>query len=410
MGAKPPSWPDAKRHRQLIHRHGAAFIRHLLAQLRTDQLSVAAVAEQLEISRRRCYQLYHDYLQACARRQQAQWAPGGSGGDHRPAWPAAAEELLRKLLSARPPASYSFTASEVHRRLGLKLARAQVRRWARQNDLAVHTRPARPKAPVKRWQRQAIGELWQLDASPHPWFPGSSIQYPLLDLIDDCSRLVTGAKLYEREGLLAYFDLLPAAFTQYGLPLALYVDCHSIFLAQQPDVLTQLGWALKFYDVSLLYAPTPQAKGKVERLHLFWQNRLPALFAAESVNDVPQANPWVAQLREHHNLQEKHRELAMTPHQAWTLAQQEGRCVLRPKPPCPWWPYVWSVRVSVKVASDGTVPIGSQRLKISVPPGTKVVRCHHPDGTYSILAEAPRKNTKPLVLLRYGPSQNTPHL
>ena len=404
MGAKPPSCAHAKRSRQLIHRHGAPFIRHLLAQLRTHHLSVGAVAEQLEISRRRCYELYHDYLRACARRQQAQWTPGRSGGDHRPAWPTAVQELLRKLLAARPPASYSFAASEVHRRLGRPLARAQVRRWAHQHGLAVHTRPVRPKAPVKRWQRQAIGELWQLDASPHPWFPDSPLQYPLLDLIDDCSRLVTGAKLYAREDLLAYFDLLPAAFAQYGLPLALYVDCHSFFLAQQPDALTQLGWALKFYDVSLLYAPTPQAKGKIERLHLFWQNRLPALFAAESLNDVPQANPWVASLREHHNLHEPHRELAMTPHQAWTLAQQEGRCVLRPKPACPWWPYVWSLRAPAKVASDGTVPIASQRLKIPAPPGTKLVRCQHPDGSFSVLTQAPRKDTKPCVLLRYGPS------
>ena len=325
-------------------------------------MSVVAVAEQLEISRRRCYELYHDYLQACGRRQQAGWAPGCSGGDHQPAWPTAVEQLLRKLLGARPPASYSFAASEVHRRLGVELARAQVRRWAHEHDLAVHTRPARPKAPVKRWQRQAIGELWQLDASPHPWFPGSPIQYPLLDLIDDCSRLITAAKLYEREDLLAYFDLLPTAFAQYGLPLALYVDCHSFFLAQVPDAFTQLGWALKFYDISLLYAPTPQAKGKVERLHLFWQNRLPALFAAEALHDVPTANPWIQQLRQHHNLQETHRELAMTPNHAWTLAQQQGRCVLRPKPACPWWPFIWSLRVPVKVTSDGTVPVWSMTI------------------------------------------------
>jgi len=365
------------------------------------------VAEQLGVSCRRCYQLYHQYLRACARRQQARWTPEASGGNHRPAWLPAVQELLRKLLSARPPASYSFAASEVHRRLGRKLARAQVRRWAHQHDLAVHTRPARPKAPVKRWQRQAIGELWQLDASPHPWFPGSPLQYPLLDLIDDCSRVITGARLYERELLLSYFDLLPVAFTEHGLPLALYVDCHSLFLAQQPDTLTQLGWALKFYDISLLYAPTPQAKGKIERLHLFWQLRLPALFAAEGVAEVVQANPWIDQLRRHHNLHEQHRELAMTPHQAWTLAQRQGRSVLRPKPPCPWWPYVWSLRVPVKVAPDGTVPVATQRLKISAPPGTKVVRCQHPDGSFSLLATPPRKDTKPVLLLRYGPSQNT---
>ena len=379
-----------------------------MAQLRTDQLSVATVAEQLQISRRRCYQLYHDYLRACAQRRQAQWTPGASGGDRHPEWIAAVTDLLRKLLSARPPASYSFAASEVHRRLGIKLARAQVRRWAQQHGLAVHTRPPRPKAVVKRWQRQAIGELWQLDASPHPWFPGSSSHYPLLDLIDDCSRLVTGAKLYEREVLLAYFDLLPAAFAHYGLPLSLYVDCHSFFLAQHPDALTQLGAALKFYDISLLYAPSAQAKGKVERLHLFWQNRLPSLFAAEGISEVAQANPWIEQLRHHHNTRERHRELGMTPLQAWSRARRQQRSVLRPKPRCPWWPYVWSLRTPVKVASDGTIPLGSQRLKVSVPPATRVIRCQHPDGTYSVLAAPPRKNAKPIVLLRHGPSLQQP--
>src|SRR5581483_4277696 len=101
-----------------------------------------------------------------------------------------------------------------------------------------------------------IGELWQLDASPHRWFPGSKIAFPMLNMLDDCSRLFTGSKLYERELLLSYFDFLPAAFLAHGRPLQLYVDYHSIFFTHDPDALTQLGWALKFYDISLRYAPT----------------------------------------------------------------------------------------------------------------------------------------------------------
>jgi hypothetical protein len=58
--------------------------------------------------------------------------------------------------------------------------------------------------------------------------------------------------------LLAYFDFLPAAFSEHGLPLELYVDCHSLFFPQRPDALTQLGAALHFYGVSLRYARTPQ--------------------------------------------------------------------------------------------------------------------------------------------------------
>ena len=79
----------------------------------------------------------------------------------------------------------------------------------------------------------------------------------MLNMLDDCSRLFTGSKLYERELLLAYFDFLPAAFLAHGRPLQLYVDYHSLFFTQDPDALTQLGWALKFYDISLRYAPTP---------------------------------------------------------------------------------------------------------------------------------------------------------
>ena len=60
--------------------------------------------------------------------------------------------------------------------------------------------------------------------------------------------------------LLAYFDFLPAAFTEPGLPLELYVDCHRLFFPQRPDALTQLGAALHCYGVSLRYARTPQAK------------------------------------------------------------------------------------------------------------------------------------------------------
>ncbi len=130
---------------------------------------------------------------------------------------------------------------------------------------------------------------------------------------------------------------------------------------------------MKFYEISLRYAPTPQAKGKIERAHHFWQNRLPALFAAEKITTLQSANPLLEELRRHHNAKEIPREIKMTPQAAWDLAKKEGRFVLRPPPKCPWWPYVWSVRTVLKVGSDGRVPIGSQRLRIEQPPGTKLV-------------------------------------
>src|SRR6185295_4791754 len=103
-----------------------------------------------------------------------------------------------------------------------------------------------------------------------------------------------------------------------------------------PDTLTQLGSALGFYDISFLYAPTPQAKGKIECEHQFWQKRLPPYFASEQITEVQEANSHVDALRRHRNTKETHRELKLTAQRAWDLAKKEKRSVLQPAPRCPW--------------------------------------------------------------------------
>lgn len=397
---RPQLRRSEKHYRQLAHRLGAPLIREVLAAFRRAEVSALAAADKLGLGRTRFYQLYADYLRATARQQEDHWTPATSGGDHAPDWPRGTEALLRKLLSTKPPAPYRCAASEVHRRLGVQIDPATVRRWALAQDLA-HPLPApRPPASVRRWQCLKTGALWQLDATPHRWFPGDKRNYPLLDLLDDCSRVCTGATIYHSEDLLAYFDFLPAAFTEHGLPLELYVDCHSLFFPQRPDALTQLGAALHFYGVSLRYARTPQAKGKIERQHQYWQGRLPALFAAESITTPETANALLPDLRRHRNAHEIHRELQRTPNAAARAAQRAQRSVLRVVPRCPWWPYIWSRRTSLQVGPDGRVPIGHERLRVGVSAGTRVVHCLQPNGTISILAHQPKVGERPALLLQ----------
>ena len=390
-------------YQQLAQRHAPAFIRHVLEAFWQRTLTTAQAAEQLGLSRSRLYALATAYNTTRAKKSQRLWTPGASGGNHAKPWPQPVLALLRKRLACSPPCPYSFAASEALRLHDFKLDRAQVRRWALENKLA-HAVPPKPvHAAVRRWQRTQIGELWQLAASPHRWLPGSQTPFPMLNLLDDCSRVFTGSKLYARELLLAYFDFLPAAFREQGRPLQLYVDYHSLFFTHTPDALTQLGAALKFYDISLRYAPTPQAKGKIERAHQYWQGRLPAYFASEKISELAEANQHIDALRHHRNAKEIHRELRQTPQQAWATALKEKRSVLRPVPACPWWPYIWSVRTQIKVASDGRVPIGTQRLRLEKPPGTKVTLCLHPTGHHSVLAHAPEPQQKPVLLFTNRP-------
>jgi transposase InsO family protein len=307
------------------------------------------------------------------------------------------------LLGATPAASFSFAASEVLRRHKFKIHRASIRRFALAHDLLPPRTAPTIRASIRRWQREQIGSLWQLDATPHRWLPGQQQHTPLLNMLDDCSRLNVGATLYPAETLLTYLDFLPCAFQRYGLPLQLYVDYHSFFFTAVPESLTQLAAALRFYDMSFRYAPTPQAKGKIERCHQVWQQRLPAVFSAEGISDLAAANTLLEQLRHHRNHHEPHRELDMTPARAWKLARDQQRNVLRPVPNCPWWPYIWSIRTNARVDDSGCVSVGTQRLRVALPRGSKVVRCQHPDGSWSVLKHPPDKAARPVLLLRLDP-------
>jgi hypothetical protein len=383
---------------------GAPYVREVMVRFRAQELSADEAAADLDLSRSQFYRLWSRYLEAVAQGQQEHWVPGTSGGDHRPAWSEEVSELCRRLLSSRPPCSYSLVASEIDRRLHVHLDRATIRRWALEHELAPDTCWKQKDKPVRRWQTQKVGQLWQYDVSPHPWFVGQEQQPALFDILDDCSRVITGACLYPRETLLAHLDFLSAVLCREGLPLALYVDYHSFFFTQHPERLTQLAESLRFYEITLRYAPTPQAKGKVERLHLFWQQRLPALLAAEQIKTIALANPLVDDLRGHHNRRELHRELGCPPQEAWDRAVREGRSVLRAPPACPWWPYVFSIRSRVKVGRDGRIPVGTERLRVDCSPGVSLVRCLHPNGDISVLMHPPSADRLPMVLLHLSAS------
>ena len=370
-----------------------------MAQARSGLLTPQAVALELGVSLSRFYQLRTDYLRACAQGGADTWSPTLSGGNHHPDWSSEATALATKLLSSKPPSAYSAVASELHRRLNFLTDRASVRRWALAHQLAPDTRYKPTPKPVKRWQARDYGALWQYDASPHAWLPGQPGKQALLDILDDATRLNTGARLYPSETLLAHFDFLSRVFQAHGLPLSLYVDFHSFFYTHNPDAFTQLGQALHFYGVHLRYAPTPQAKGKIERRHDYLQKRLVPLLVADHIRQLDGANHLLDQLVPHANQHEIHRELGQTPYQALQQALAQNRSVIRPAPKCPWWPFVWSLQTPVRVGDDGQVPVGTLRQRIDAPPRAIVIRCLRPDGDIFYLRHAPAPLTKPIVLL-----------
>ena len=389
---------------QIANRLGVAHVRDTVKQFVAGSVTREQAMESLQIGQSRLYDLRTSYLAAKAAGDGETWEPGRSGGNHKPTWPDEEQRFLRRALSPCGESkrySYAFAASELGRRFGHEVDRGQVRHWAKENGIKVAVPGPRPPAHVRRWQRKAIGELWQLDATPDRFLGRGRPAYQLLDMLDDCSRVQVGCRLYLRECVRSYLDLFYRAFSRYGLPLEIYVDKAGFFRGENGE-LTQLGRRLKFYDVSFVFANAPESKGKIERIHLVWQDRLPAYFEREGIDiDTPLAaiNDHVDALVDYRNGFEIHREIGMTPDEAWRKAIQEGRSKLRAIPQDGWWELVWSEWSRTVVGRRGRVSLADGRFcPTECANGTKVWLCRHIDGTLSIVLNKPEHGVRPSIL------------
>ena len=113
---------------------------------------------------------------------------------------------------------------------------------------------------------QPEGKGRALGPAGRPFGDGSEC-LPMLNMLDDASRRQVGGKVYARENLAAYIDFLKESFERFGLPLQIYVDQASFFKSQDGRHLTRLASRLKFYGVTLVFANSPESKGKIERRH-----------------------------------------------------------------------------------------------------------------------------------------------
>ncbi len=118
-------------------------------------------------------------------------------------------------------------------------------------------------------------------------------QFTLLLAVDDATRTVVNALFCELENTRNYFRLLDGLIRRRGIPLALYVDRHAVFKhTPSPETATgptQFSRAMDELGIQLIFALSPQAKGRVERAAGTFQDRLVSelrLAGAASIDDA----------------------------------------------------------------------------------------------------------------------------
>lgn len=142
-----------------------------------------------------------------------------------------------------------------------------------------------------RMRSPRIGMLVQIDGTPFDWF-GDGRMYTLHLAIDDASNDLLAGWFTKNECMYGYCKMMEIIIKNKGVPKCLYSDRHSILKAQVEFHKTKLGEIMDRFDIEMIYANTPQAKGRIERYNGTAQRRLPNDIRRFDIKDYDELNIW----------------------------------------------------------------------------------------------------------------------
>ena len=187
-------------------------------------------------------------------------------------------EVLRLARSRYSEANHTHLSELLREREGIEIGRTTLRRILTSAGLKSprHRRP--PRHRVRRQRMPREGMLVQVDGSHHRWLGDHGPAFALLLAVDDATGIVVNALFCKQENTRDYFLLMRGLLQRHGIPIALYTDRHSVFKnvpgSGRAGAPTQFSRAMDELGVQLIFALSPQAKGRVERTAGTFQDRL----------------------------------------------------------------------------------------------------------------------------------------
>ena len=229
---------------------------------------------------------------------------GNTGRRPANAKPVSLRQLVLELHKTKYPKynDYHF-AEALEEEHQLKVNPETLRRWLRAAGIPAKRRHHSPSNHRRRRERRArFGEFVFIDGSPHPWFGPALPSRTLILATDDA----TGRPLYgqfdPQETLAGCFSVFHHVSQRYGLPGALYLDHASQFTTtrhggthvfQRDDKPTHFEIAMQTLAVQLIFADSPQARGRGERINQSFQDRLVAELDHHHITDPARATDYL---------------------------------------------------------------------------------------------------------------------
>jgi hypothetical protein len=362
--------------KEQLHKRMAPHVAwQVIGEFDAKAIGVEAACRWLGISRSRLYELAKRWKETTPTEANKGWLYTRPGSGR---WqlPEVIQDFLREELRYlkseseffRGHFNFAFLADECYRKFRKRVHRNSLRRWAIRQGLYVPDVDTTAKAYV-RFEKGAIGMLFQHDSSIHVWVPYTKRYDVMILTIDDHSRKVVGCRLVPHDTSWNHLCLMRDTIETVGRPLAYYTDNHLLFNPAN-NAYAQIGRALKTLDIDLKFTAKahPEAKGKVEKRFDYFQRRIPFLCERYKVKNLTQANKildeQVAYFNEHH----VHEETGERPNHRWKKAEEEGRSSLRPIPPKIPLDIVFALHYKRHFKKDGTVWFAGQRWAVPKAP------------------------------------------
>jgi len=330
---------------QIHKRFTAEQVKVLLRAYCRGVLDRAAIQETLGISKTTFFVLLGDY-----RRNQDEFSLIYQRATP-VRLPASVEEAIETQLMLEkgliedpslPISGYNYSA--IRDRLAkhnIKVALSTI--IGRAKGLGCYQPHPRKKAHDREVVTTAIGALIQHDASHHLWSPYAGERWVLITSLDDFSRKILYAGLWEQETTWAHIKAAEAVMLTYGMPLCHYVDSLRVFrfvqnrdsvwrrhVLQTDEAEPQWRQMMRVLGVDVVYALSAQAKGKVERPYRWLQDRIVRTCAIENLTTIEQARAVVKDEVNRYNNHRVHSTTGEIPSIRFDKARKEGNSLFRP--------------------------------------------------------------------------------
>jgi len=216
---------------------------------------------------------------------------------------AVVKKILELLLSVYIGFGPTLAAEKLSERDKIEISDESLRTIMVKNNLW-KSKPRKKNNEHREWRPrwEHYGSMEQYDGCYHHWFEDRATEVCLLLAVDDATGQITKAQFDKHEGVIPTFSFWKAYVEEKGKPTAIYLDKFSTYkinhkaAQDNKELVTQFQRACLDLGIRLIFAHSPEAKGRVEKMFRTLQDRLVKELRLQNISNIQTANKFLEEV------------------------------------------------------------------------------------------------------------------